>query len=151
MSPIAPDNEIVSSRVFPAQPAAVFGAFADPKLLAQWWGPDGFRNTINQFDLRPGGAWRLVMHAPDGTDYPNESDFAEIDRPHRIVFIHQRPMHRFTTTMTFEPVAADQTRLTWRMVFDDRREVEKLGSFIAVANEQNFDRLAVVLGRARHA
>lgn len=145
MSATAPENEIVSTRVFSAPPPAVFGAFADPKLLAQWWGPQGFRNTITEFDFRPGGAWRLVMHAPDGTDYPNESDFVEIDAPHRIVFIHQRPMHRFTTTMTFEPVAGDQTRLTWLMRFDDRGEVEKLGTFIAAANEQNFDRLAAVL------
>ncbi len=145
MSAAPSENEIVSTRVFSATPATVFGAFADPKLLAQWWGPQGFRNTITEFDLRPGGAWRLVMHAPDGTDYPNESDFVEVDPPHRIVFIHQRPMHRFTTTMTFAPVASDQTGLTWLMRFDDRSEVEKLGTFIAIANEQNFDRLAAVL------
>lgn len=145
MSSATPENEIISSRVFPAAPEAVFNAFADPKLLAQWWGPQGFRNTINEFDLRPGGAWRLVMHAPDGADYPNESEFVAVDPPRRIVFVHQRPMHRFTTTMTFEPLAGSQTRLTWRMVFDDRREVEKLGSFLVAANEQNFDRLAAVL------
>ncbi len=148
MSANSPKNEIISARIFSAPPEAVFGAFADPKLLAQWWGPQGFRNTIQTFDLRPGGEWRLVMHSPDGADYANESEFVEIDAPRRIVFIHQRPMHRFTTTMTFEPAAGGQTRLTWRMVFDDRSEVEKLGSFIAAANEQNFDRLAAVLAKS---
>ncbi|EAQ76837.1 hypothetical protein DSM3645_17901 [Blastopirellula marina DSM 3645] len=28
------------------------------------------------------------MHAPDGTDYPNESRFVEIIEPTRIVFDH---------------------------------------------------------------
>ena len=43
---------------------------------ARWWGPDGFTNTITTFDLRPGGAWRFVMHGPDGTNYENAAELS---------------------------------------------------------------------------
>ena len=95
-------TEIVNSRVFDAPADAVFDAFADPALLARWWGPNGFRNTIHEFDLRPGGAWRLVMHAPDGTDYANVSRFITVERPKRILFDHLEPAHRFRLTMEFD-------------------------------------------------
>lgn len=49
----------------------VFDAFADPARLAQWWVPAGFTNTVTEFDFRPGGAWRLVMRAPDGAEFAN--------------------------------------------------------------------------------
>ena len=70
------DREIVSTRTFAAPRERVFEAFSDPTQLARWWGPKGFTNTIHEFDLRPGGMWRLVMHAPNGADYANESRFA---------------------------------------------------------------------------
>src|SRR6187399_1848131 len=95
------DREIVSTRVVAAPPDDVFAAFADPIRLARWWGPSGFSNTIHELDLRPGGRWRLTMHGPDGTGYENESHFVEVERPRRIVFRHERPMHGFLMTMTF--------------------------------------------------
>ena len=87
--------EIVSTRVFAAPRGLVFEAFSNPDHLKHWWGPKGFTNTFSEFDLRPGGAWRFVMHGPDGVDYQNASDFVEVVKPERIVFQHLRPMHRF--------------------------------------------------------
>jgi len=49
----APDREIVSARTFAAPRERVFEAFRDPARLARWWGPRGFRNTFEVFDLRP--------------------------------------------------------------------------------------------------
>ena len=57
----------------------------DPKHVVQWWGPNGFTTTIQEMDFRRGGVWTLVMHGPDGTDYPNYSTFQEIVYPERIV------------------------------------------------------------------
>ena len=68
-----------TSRAFAAAPEAVFAAFAAPERLATWWGPDGFRNTFETFEFKPGGQWRFIMHGPDGTDYPNESRFTQIE------------------------------------------------------------------------
>jgi len=126
----------------------VYGAFSDPGLLARWWGPAGFTNSIHRFELRPGGAWHTVMRGPDGSEYPNESQFVEVVPPARIVFRHLGAVHGYELTMTFEPDGA-QTLLTWHMVFDDPAEAERLRAFITGANEENLDRLAGVLAGQR--
>ena len=82
-------------------PDKVFRAFSDPVRLARWWGPKGFTNTIQSFDLRPGGHWRFVMHGPDGATLPNESIFGEVVAPERVVFRHVSGP-QFEMTITFE-------------------------------------------------
>jgi uncharacterized protein YndB with AHSA1/START domain len=86
--------------VLPIHTLTGFGAFSDPSVLAKWWGPKGFTSTIEEFDLRPGGAWRLVMHGPDGTDSHNVSGFVEVVPAERVVYDHLEPVHRFRMTMT---------------------------------------------------
>jgi uncharacterized protein YndB with AHSA1/START domain len=136
--------EIVSTRVFDSPRELVFEAFSNPDHLVHWWGPKDFTNTFSEFDLRPGGAWRFVMHGPDGVDYQIAKDFVEVVKPERIVFEHLRPMHRFRMTMTFAE-RSGKTELTWRMLFESAAETTKLKSFITEANEQNFDRLETYL------
>jgi uncharacterized protein YndB with AHSA1/START domain len=67
----SPDREIVTTRAIAAPPELVFKAWCDPAHLVHWWGPKGFTNTFHEFDPRPGGAWRFVMHGPDGASDPN--------------------------------------------------------------------------------
>jgi len=62
---------ILGSRVIGAPRDLVWSVWTDPKHLAQWWGPDGFRTTTSAFEFKPGGVWRFVMHGPDGRDYDN--------------------------------------------------------------------------------
>ena len=64
-------RELVITRVIDAPRELVYEAWTDPKHLAQWWGPTGFSTTTRNFDFRPGGVWRFVMHGPDGRDYQN--------------------------------------------------------------------------------
>lgn len=138
------EHEIVATRVLGAPREAVYRAFADPELLARWWGPVGFTSTFQEFDLRPGGAWRLVMHGPDGTDYPMDKEFLEVVPRERIVLLHPQPGHRFTMTMAFAEEAGG-TRLTWRMWFDSAEHAAAIRDVVAAANEQNLDRLEAQL------
>jgi uncharacterized protein YndB with AHSA1/START domain len=140
------EREIVSTRVFDAPRGIVFQAFSDPKQLALWWGPKDFTNTIHEFDLRPGGKWRLVLHGPDGTAYPNDKVFTEVVNPERIVFDHLHPTHLFRMTMIYVEQGG-KTQLTWRMLFDSAAEMSKLKGFIVDANEENFDRLEAHLAK----
>ncbi|WP_113959092.1 SRPBCC family protein [Roseimicrobium gellanilyticum] len=147
-SPASPT--IINSRVLPYPRAQVFGAFQNPEILAQWWGPNGFTNTFDEFDFRPGGMWRFTMHAPTGAAFPNVSRFVEVEAPSRIVFHHEDPVHWFEMVMTYENVPADggadaNTRLTWRMTFATVEEAENLRAFITDANEQNLGRLEACL------
>jgi uncharacterized protein YndB with AHSA1/START domain len=138
------DRDIVSARVLSAPRERVFAAWTDPALLARWWGPKGFRNTFQEFDPRPGGAWRFVMHGPDGVDYKNKSVFVEILRPERIVFQHLEPMHRFEVTATFAELDG-KTKVVFRMRFATAAERDRVKGFVVEGNEQNFDRLEALL------
>jgi uncharacterized protein YndB with AHSA1/START domain len=137
------DRELVTSRVIDAPRERVFRAFSDPSHLAQSWGPKGFTNTFHEFDLRPGGTWRFVMHGPDGGNYPNESVFQEVVEPERLVFQHVSAPH-FEMTITFAEEAG-KTRIGWRQLFNSADERERIARFAVDANEQNLDRLEAQL------
>lgn len=139
------DREIVTARLIDAPRERVFEAFRDPRHLAQWWGPKGFTSTFHEFDLRPGGVWRFVMHGPDGATYPNRSVFVEVVKPERIVFRHVSGP-KFEMTITLADMAG-KTRITWRMLFESAAECAKIKVFAVDANEQNLDRLEAQLAK----
>jgi uncharacterized protein YndB with AHSA1/START domain len=114
------DREIVTTRVVDAPRERVFEAWIDPKQVAQWWGPNGFTNTIHEMDVRPGGVWRFVMHGPDGIDYKNKIVFDEMVKPERLVYSHvSGPMFHVTATFDEE---GGKTKLTMRMLFETAAE-----------------------------
>ena len=137
--PEAEDREVVCSRLFDAPREEVLLAFTDPDRLKRWWGPNGFTNTFDVFDLRPGGAWAFVMHGPDGTNYRNERVFTEVT-PERVVMENRAAPHAFRMTMTYDD-RGGKTLLTWRMRFESAAELDKVRAVIVPAGEENFDRL----------
>ncbi len=101
------ERELVITRVFDAPRERVFDAWIDPEQLAQWWGPNGFTNPVCEIDVRPGGALRIDMRAPDGTVYPMTGAFREIARPKRLIFTSAaldragKPLFEVLNTVTF--------------------------------------------------
>ena len=79
------DREFVLTRVFDAPLERVFKAWTEPRRFAQWWGPKSFTNPVCEMDVRPGGAYRVVMRSPEGVDYPLKGVFLEIAPPKRLV------------------------------------------------------------------
>ncbi|HYD20545.1 MAG TPA: SRPBCC family protein [Flavipsychrobacter sp.] len=139
-----PDYEIVSSRIFNATREQLFRAWTVPELLAAWWGPKGFTNTLHEFDLRPGGRWRFTMHGPEKGNYENEVEFITIDRPNLIAWNRiSKPLFRVVTT--FEDADEDNTLLTFRMQFASKEECDKIRKFAPDKNEENFDKLERML------
>ena len=143
MSAILGNNEVINSRLFDFPPESVFKAWTAPEQLARWWGPKGFTNTFHEFDWRPGGHWRFIMHGPDGTDYLNHNAFEEIVPQERIVLSHLTAPE-FQLTATFEEIDG-RTKVTWRQVFKETAAFERAKSYLIEANEQNFDRLTALL------
>jgi uncharacterized protein YndB with AHSA1/START domain len=141
-------REYFASRIFSAPRERVFEAFSDPVQLAKWWGPKGFTNSFQTFEFKPAGAWRFVMHGPDGTDYPIAKDFVEVVPPEKIAYQNLEPTHRFKMTMLFTDLG-ERTRVSWRMLFESVEEAVRVRQVVSDANEQNFDRLAAHLA-ARH-
>jgi uncharacterized protein YndB with AHSA1/START domain len=137
------DATFGSHRVFPYAPDRVFEAFARPEILARWWGPNGFTNTFEIFEFKPGGRWKFVMHGPDGANYPNESVFLELLAPSRIVIQHMSPPH-FVLTVTLAAHAGG-TEIDWAQAFEDPKLAASLKHIVVPANEQNLDRLQAAL------
>lgn len=139
----SPDCEIVSQRLFPYAPEAVFKAWSTPELLAKWWGPAGFTNTFHEFNFTPGGRWRFTMHGPEKGNYENEAEFMEINEPRLIAWNRiSKPLFRVVTTFDEQN---GNTLLTFRMQFATKDECDKIRPFAVDKNEENFDKLELVL------
>ncbi|MBI5094946.1 MAG: SRPBCC domain-containing protein [Candidatus Hydrogenedentes bacterium] len=133
----AAEREIVVSRVLDAPRSLVFEAWTDPKHVTQWWGPHRFTCPACELDLRPGGAYRIVMRAPNGADYPLTGVFREIVAPERLVMTidwsehpeewhdlvnptrdrSQRPSLAALQTVTFHELSG-KTKLVIRIGFE---------------------------------
>jgi len=133
------------SREIPATPESVFDAIKDPVRLARWWGPDGFKNTFHTFEFRQGGSWLFTMHGPDGTDYPNQSEFLEIV-PNSMVRIKHVNLPHFELSISLEP-GPKGTHLSWVGVFENHEFAENARQFLETANEQNLNRLELEITR----
>ena len=137
------DRELTTSRLLDAPRERVFRALSDPAHLARWWGPNGFTNTFHEFDFRPGGAWRFVMHGPNGGDYVNESAFVDVRPPERVVLQHLSPP-RFELTIALADDGG-KTRIGWRQRFESAAVCERIRALATPANEENLDRLEAEL------
>jgi uncharacterized protein YndB with AHSA1/START domain len=80
------EGTVTLTRVFDAPRALVWQAWTDPKMMAQWFGPRVFTSSVPELDVRVGGALRIVMHGPDGNDYPMKGIFRTVVPPDRLVF-----------------------------------------------------------------
>jgi uncharacterized protein YndB with AHSA1/START domain len=142
------DRAIITRRVFDAPRELVYKVWTQPEHVAQWWGPNGFTNTIQEMDVRVGGVWRLIMHGPDGRDYPNKIVFTEVTPPARLVYDHSGDDGEveFHTTVTFSPdgQAGEKTRLTLQAVFASVAERNKVAEEYGAIEgaEQTLARLA---------
>lgn len=136
-----------TSREIQASVEEVFAALGNPERLARWWGPAGFTNSLQLCEFKEGGRWSFVMHGPDGRNYPNESVFAEIEAPCKVVVQHVSEP-KFRLTIALAP-SATGTVVSWSQVFENPDIARAVESIVVPANEQNLDRLtAEVLGES---
>ena len=102
--------EIRVERVFDAPREHVFSVWTDPRLIPEWWGEN---TTVEEMDVRPGGAWRF------NTGYGVvEGEFREVEPPERLVQTFQNHLQ----TLEFEDLGNDRTKLTQTMRFATAEE-----------------------------
>jgi uncharacterized protein YndB with AHSA1/START domain len=142
--------ELVITRVFDAPRALVFKAWTEADMQARWLGPKGFTTILCEIDARPGGRYRLGMHAPDGTAHWLCGVCREIIEPQRLVSTSawEGPDGKLgpetLLTLTFEDLGG-RTRLTMRQTgFESvtARDAHRVGW------TSNLDRLAEYLATA---
>ncbi|MCR6635398.1 SRPBCC domain-containing protein [Devosia sp.] len=56
-----------ASRIMDATPEAVYAAMTDPAAMVVWLPPQGMRGQMLEFDLRPGGHYRMVLRYEDSS------------------------------------------------------------------------------------
>ena len=83
-----PLTELVMKREIAASREHVFAAWTDVAKAAHWWAPRGFATLSCEMDVRPGGAWRRRMRAPDGALITKYGIYREIVAPERLVFTY---------------------------------------------------------------
>lgn len=112
--------ELTITREFNAPRDLVWKAITDPDLVPRWWGREGSPVVVEKMDVRVGGAWRFLDHAPDGTAVGFRGVYREITPPQRIVQTFEYegfPGHISVETMTLEDLGG-RTRMTVHSVFD---------------------------------
>jgi uncharacterized protein YndB with AHSA1/START domain len=107
-------------REFDAPVAAVFRAHAEPDLIKQWLGPNGYEMDIEHFDFTSGGGYRYVQRNAEGQEFAfngvfhvvRENDFAiqtfEFEGFPDVVSIE---------SLTFEDLGNGRTRLRAHAVY----------------------------------
>jgi uncharacterized protein YndB with AHSA1/START domain len=138
-------NEIRIERVYDAPVSAVWEAWTDPELVAQWWGPRGFSITTHSKDLRVGGTWRYTMHGPDGTDYPNITTYHVVEPHKKLVYDHgatevSPPLFRVTVTFTEVDGKTKMVMISTLPTPEAAREIAKM--IKRVGGTATWDRLA---------
>jgi uncharacterized protein YndB with AHSA1/START domain len=141
-------NEIRITRIYDAPVQAVWEAWTDPDQVAQWWGPRGFTLTTHSKDLRPGGSWVYTMHSPEGTDYPNRTQYLEVEKPSKLVYDHggndeQPPL--FRVTVYFSEIKG-KTKMEMSMTLPSAEAAQETRAFIKQAGgDATWDRLSEYL------
>lgn len=139
-------REMRITRTLKAPVELVWEVWTKPEHIMNWWGPDGFTNTIHKMDFREAGEWKLTMHGPDGTDYANRSIFREIIPLKKIVFEHFNP--HFITTVIFES-SGNETFMDWTALFDtsEMRDIVVKAHNAEEGQKQNVEKLEQYLSQ----
>ncbi|KQV61754.1 MULTISPECIES: SRPBCC domain-containing protein [unclassified Duganella] len=90
MAEHAARHQVCVRHTIGAPAAEVFDAWLDANLLAQWMKTRAFTHATAECDAREGGAFEIVMHAPDGAIH-HSGQYLTIDRPHKLVFTWRSP------------------------------------------------------------
>jgi len=139
----------VVTRRFHAAPEVLWEWWTDPARIVLWLGPAGFRTTVHEMQVRPGGVWTHTMHGPDGTDYPSRAEFTDVVPPARLSYTLEggTPAERISCEVfwTFVPDGRGAV-VTLRMRFPTVAERDRAQKTLGVreAGVETLNRLAAL-------
>jgi uncharacterized protein YndB with AHSA1/START domain len=137
------DRMIRIERDFDAPRSRVWRAMTEPHLVAQWWGR-GHELDVEALALEPGGRWRFVEHAPDGTQ-GFEGHFREVVPEERLTFTLRwdgMPAYPFVEHLTLEELGENRTRVVSEILFFTSEERDAvLGSGMEEGMNQSYAEL----------
>ena len=103
---------------------ALYAAWTDPDQMKRWMGPtDAFGDAEVTMDLRVGGHYRFVMHAPDGEVHRAGGVYREIAQDRKLVFTwawESTPERESLVTVELAPSGEGTELLLTHQRFFDR-------------------------------
>jgi uncharacterized protein YndB with AHSA1/START domain len=147
------DREIEITRVFDAPRELVFDALTNPEHVPQWFGLRDWALPVCEIDLRPGGAWRYVMHCADGRKMGMSGVYREIERPERLVYTESFDDYPGETINTGILTEKDGlTTFTATILYESKEHRDAvIGSGMQRGAAVTYDRLAEYLGALQKA
>ncbi len=146
--------EVTITRTFDAPRELVFKAWADPEMMAKWWGPKGVTNPTCEIDAKVGGRMHIVMLAGRelgplaGQRWPMRGIFKEVKPPERLLFVNQAVdeddniLIDALTTVTFEEENG-KTKMTMKTTAKGvSTQAPKMLEGMEMGWSQSFDKLA---------
>ena len=115
-------QELFMSREFDAPVELLYRAYTDPGLVFQWMGPADLKSEVEVYDVRPGGRWRYVSVAPDGSRYGFHGVFHDVTPNERLIQTFEfeglpESGHVTLDTARFESLPGNRSRLLAQSVF----------------------------------
>ena len=137
------------TRRFDAPRELVWDTFTRPEHIARWWGPRKYAITVHEFDVRPGGKWR-VSHADGGKTVEFFGEYRKVVKPSRLArsfcFLEFPPIEE---TYEFHDEGG-KTRVVCIQAYPNvqgRDAMAKSGS--AEGGRESFERLDALLGELK--
>ena len=111
----------VIERHYPATPARVFKAWADPAAKARWFCAGGdWESTGHALDFRVGGRERLSSTAPDGVDHIYDAHYLDIVPDRRIIYAYTMYLDRTRISVSLTTVEISAAAGGTRLVFTEQ-------------------------------
>ena len=79
-------KELFITHLFDASPELVFKAWTDPKLLINWYAPDGCTIEFKSINVEKGGTFHSCIHDPKHGDCWIKGVYKEVIFPEKLVF-----------------------------------------------------------------
>ena len=153
-------KQVVIEREYDASADDVWEMWTTKAGIESWWGPNGFRVTVQALDLRAGGQLRYTMCAVDPAmvafmkengmpvDQPCSLTFKEIDAPRRLRytnladFIPGVTPYEADTLVELFPAPGGRTRLVLTL---DAMHDDTWTQRATMGWEQELGKLAIAL------
>lgn len=112
-APVNPDLDLVVRRIIRAQRQAVWRAWTDATLLAQWWTPAPTVTRVERLQVRPGGGFVTQM-SDDGSHF-----VAHTDAVFLVVEDHSRLVFTNAVDSGWRPASPEPIAMTAEIIFDE--------------------------------
>lgn len=142
--------ELIIERSFNAPKELVFSMFIDADHISRWFGPAGWKTTVYEMELIPGGVWHYCMRSPDGEEAWGKAIYREISPPDRLVYVDMfsdeqgneaagMPSMLISTVFSSD---GDGSKLVSHTKFESQEELQKIIDMQAVEGiVETYDRL----------